>query len=161
MPVTTDILRTWRKPRAVMREHLALGAREDRALIYLIVGCLVICVAQWPRLAREAYLLDEPLDQLIVSAVYGWLFLMPLALYLVAGLVALILRALGTGIVGHAVRISLFWGLLASTPGALLYGLMVALAGPGPGAQLVGAVWLIALTVFWVQGLREAGAQAR
>jgi len=158
MPVTTDILRTWRRPRAVMRDHLALGLREDRALIFLMSACLIMCIGQWPRLAREAHLTEEPLDQLIGSALYGWLFFVPLAMYLLAGLLALIARAIGSGMTGYSVRLALFWGLLAATPGALLYGMMTGFVGPGPGAQLVGAVWLIALATFWIQGLREAAA---
>lgn len=156
MAVTNDILRTWRAPRAVIRDHLALGPREDRALIYLMVSCAVICIAQWPRLAREAHLTGAPLDQLIGSAVYAWLFLVPLVLYGLAAVVTLALRGLGSRAGGTAVRLSLFWGLLAATPAALLYGLMTGLAGPGPGTSLVGAIWLAALAIFWVQGLREA-----
>ena len=62
MAATNDILRSWTRPRAVMRNLLALGPREDRALAYLMVGCLVIFVAQWPRLSRRTYLDGTPLD---------------------------------------------------------------------------------------------------
>lgn len=159
MAVTTDILRTWRHPRAVMRDHLALGLREDRALMFLMFASLVMFIGQWPRLAREAHLTGEPLDQLLGPALYGWLFLVPLAMYLLAGVVTLVARGFGSAITGYGVRLALFWGLLAATPGALLFGLMVGMTGPGPGAQLVGAVWLIALAAFWVQGLREVAAR--
>jgi hypothetical protein len=36
-----------------------MGRREDRALAMLIAACLVIFVAQWPRLSREAYLAPD------------------------------------------------------------------------------------------------------
>ena len=54
MAVTTDIVRTWRNPRSVMRDLLARGTREDRAVAYLFAGCLVTFIAQWPRMSRQA-----------------------------------------------------------------------------------------------------------
>ena len=54
MSVALDILRTFRAPRAVLRKRIASGAREDRALAILMGACLLIFVAQWPRLSREA-----------------------------------------------------------------------------------------------------------
>jgi hypothetical protein len=156
MPVTTDILRTWRAPRAVQRDQLALGPREDRALIYLMAACLILCVAQWPRLAREAHLLAEPLDQLIGSAVYGWVFFMPLAFYLLAILIWLGFKAMGREVPGVRLRLVLFWALLASTPLALLHGLLAGFNGVNLGTNLVGAGWLLAFALFAVLGLVEA-----
>ena len=54
MSVTTDIVRTWRRPRLVMRDLLAQGRREDRAIAFLMISCFLIFVAQWPRLRRVA-----------------------------------------------------------------------------------------------------------
>ena len=54
MAVTTDIMRTWRGPRTVMRDLLNHGQREDRALAYLMAACIMIFIAQWPRLSRIA-----------------------------------------------------------------------------------------------------------
>ena len=43
MTVATDILRTWRRPRAVIREKLAAGVREDRALAVIMgAGALLV-----------------------------------------------------------------------------------------------------------------------
>ncbi|MDP5360664.1 MAG: YIP1 family protein, partial [Paracoccaceae bacterium] len=81
MAVTNDIVRTWRRPRAVMRDLLAQGKREDRAIAYLMISCFLIFVAQWPRLSREAFLTGQDFDTLLGGALMGWLFIMPLALY--------------------------------------------------------------------------------
>lgn len=156
MSVTADILRTYRAPRQVLRDRIGPRAREDRALATLVAACVLIFVAQWPRLAREAHL--DPaigLDQRLASALYGWLFLAPLAFYALSILVVLGLRVAGTGASGYAVRMALFWGLLAASPLFLATGLA---AGPGAGAApaLTGIAALVALVVFWGAGLAEA-----
>ena len=55
MTITTDILRSWRHPRAVIREKLRAGDREDRALAVLMGASLLLFVAQWPGLSRAAF----------------------------------------------------------------------------------------------------------
>ena len=96
MALTQDILATYRGPRAVMRKHLGLGLREDRALMFLAIACVLIFVAQWPRLRREAFLDDAvPFNALLGGALMGWLFIAPLALYAIAALSHPIARALG------------------------------------------------------------------
>ena len=74
MAVTTDIMRTWRGPRTVMRDLLNHGQREDRALAYLMAACIMIFIAQWPRLSRIAAGFDgtgaetQELSQLVGTA---------------------------------------------------------------------------------------------
>ena len=160
MAATNDILRSWTGPRAVMRKLLALGPREDRALAYLMVGCLVIFVAQWPRLSRRTYLDGTPLEQLIAYEFVSWLIVWPLVLYLIALVIYVLMRATGPGIGAFQVRLALFWAVLAASPAALLYGLTAGFIGTGPAAQVTGALWLGALAVFVVAGLIEARAQA-
>ena len=163
MAVTTDIIRTWRGPRAVMRDLLAQGKREDRALAYLIVFCLLVFVAQWPRLARQAAGFDlvpgaEPRDlmQMMTYELFAWITVWPLLLYglaAVSHLVARLFRGRGTF---YTARLALFWSLLASVPLLLLYGLMAGFLGPVAGTQLVGAAWVVAFLWIWLQSLREA-----
>ena len=163
MAVTTDIIRTWRGPRAVMRDLLADGKREDRALAYLIVFCLLVFVAQWPRLARQAAGFDlapgaEPRDllQMMTYELFAWITVWPLLLYALAGLshlVAKLFRGRGTF---YTARLALFWSLLASVPLLLLYGLMAGFLGPVAGTHLVGATWVAAFLWIWVQSMREA-----
>lgn len=165
MAVTTDIARTWRGPRQVMRELLARGPREDRSLAFLYVACLLIFVAQWPRLSRiaggyEATPGAEPrtMTELLTYELFAWLLIWPLLLYAVAAVSHLVARLFG-GKGDHArARTALFWSLLASTPVLLLHGLMAGFAGPGPQTTLVGVVWLLGFGWIWLQSLREAEA---
>lgn len=165
MAVTTDIVRTWRGPRAVMRDLLAMGPREDRAIAYLIVACLLIFVAQWPRLARTAAGFEvapgvDPrgMSELLTYELFAWIIIWPLLLYGVAAVSHLIARALGGKGTFYTARLALFWSLLATTPALLLYGLVAGFIGPGPQTQLVGLIWILAFGWIWMQSLREAEA---
>lgn len=167
MAVSSDIVRTWRGPRSVMRDLLAQGRREDRAIAYLIVACLLVFVAQWPRLVRLSEGFDLPpgaaapdLTQLVAYEFLGWLMIWPLALYGIAALSHIVALALGGRGSWHGARLALFWSLLASVPLLLLHGLVRGLIGPGPQADAVGIAWLLAFAVIWVQSLREAEAPA-
>lgn len=156
MALTRDIPATYRGPRAVIRSLLALGPREDRALAYVMGACAVMFIAQWPRLSREAHLLGKDLNMEMGGALLGTVFILPLMLYVLAGAVHLIIRALrGQGSAYHS-RLALFWALLASSPLALLYGLVAGFVGPGSQLQLIGVLWLGVFLWFWISGLREA-----
>lgn len=139
-----------------MREKLADGPREDRALAYLMFACLLIFVAQWPRLARQAELDDIALQPLIGGALLGWLFVAPLALYLIAAVIRLIAGVFGGRGSGYSARLALFWSLLATSPLWLLYGLTAGLIGDGPALTLVGILTLVGFLAIWVSCLIEA-----
>ena len=162
MPITTDIFRTWRAPRQVVRGLLDQGQREDRLIFLAMVGCFLMFVAQLPLMARMAEESRAPgrevleLDMLIGTAFFGWLMIMPLALYLIAALSVPVLRLFRMRVSGFGARLALFWALIAAAPAALLLGLLNGLNGPGPGTTLVGVIWLGVFALFWVQGLREA-----
>ncbi|EAR51651.1 hypothetical protein OG2516_03665 [Oceanicola granulosus HTCC2516] len=163
MAVTADIWRTWRGPRAVMRGFLAQGPREDRALAFLFLGCLLLFVAQLPRLVRVAEGLEAApgqeaaaLSQLAAYAFFGSVLVLPLMFYLLAAFSHLVARALGGQGSWFGARLALFWALLASAPLALLYGLVRGFIGPGPQAALVGVGWCVAFGVIWLLSLIEA-----
>lgn len=164
MAVSNDIMRSWRRPRAVMRGLLARGQREDLALAFLMSACIIIFIAQWPRLSRVAAGFDLPagaivpeLSQLIAYEFLGWLMLWPLMFYAIGGISHVVAKLLGGQGTWYTARLALFWSLLATTPAALLYGLMAGFLGPmAAGAQLVGLVWIAAFAVIWFQSLREA-----
>jgi len=157
MAVVPDILATYVGPRAVMRRLLAMGQREDRALMFLMLGCALIFVAQWPRLAREAHLDDAvPLNALLGGALMGWMFLAPLGLYALAAfghMIALVVGGQGTW---YGARLALFWSLLASSPLWLLNGLVAGIIGPGPALSLTGVLALGAFVLFWGFTLLES-----
>lgn len=157
MPVTNDILRTYRAPREVLRGKLGGGPREDRALATLIGACVLIFVAQWPALSRAAYFEPEvPLDARLAGALLAWLFIAPLAAYVIAAVSHILARLVGGKGSWFGARLALFWALLAASPLWLLNGLVAGLVGPGPALNLVGVVAIGAFIVFWVAGLREA-----
>jgi len=163
MAVTRNIMRTWRKPRAVIRALLDEGRREDRAIAYVMVACILIFVSQWPRLAREAAGFelapgaDTPdLQMTLTYALFAWLIIAPLSLYLLAAVTHLVARMLGGKGSFYSARLALFWSLLATAPALLLYGLFAGFQGPTGGTQIIGALWLIAFVMIWILSLLEA-----
>lgn len=157
MSVTLNIVETYRAPRRVIRRQLAGPESEGRALVYLMIACLLIFVSQWPRLAREAFVDPSvPLEARIGGALMAWIFIAPLFFYLLAGLSHLTARAFGSGGTGYGARLALFWALLAVSPLWLLYGLVSGFVGSGPQLAFLGLPLLLLFFFFWVMGLREA-----
>ena len=95
MPVSSDIVATYRGPGRVMRRLLGMGPREDRALMILMTACAIVFIAQLPRLARVSYLTGQDRNMLMGGALLGWLFLAPLVLYALAALSHLVAKLLG------------------------------------------------------------------
>ncbi len=156
MAVTTEILRSYRAPRDVLRRQLRGGVREDRALVYLYLACLIILASRLPALARQAFLDPAvPLEARIGGALLAWLFFMPLVFYALAAGSRLVAGMLGGQGSWYSARLALFWALLASSPLWLLLGLVDAFIATGPTRKVVGALCALALVVFWVAGLRE------
>ncbi len=163
MPLTTDIVRTWRSPRAVIRNILDQGRREDRAIAFLLIACFLIFVAQWPRLSRMAAGFDLPpgadtpeLSRLMAYEFMAWVMIWPLLFYVIAALSHLVAKLFGGKGDWYSARIALFWSLLATVPVLLLYGLTAGFVGPGAQTNLVGTIWVLAFGIIWVQSLREA-----
>lgn len=156
MPVTRDIVATYKGPRRVVRRLLDIGQREDRALVILVAACGVIFIAQWPRLAREAHLTGQELNPMLGGTLLAWVFIAPLILYTLALISHVIARVLGAKGTAYGARVALFWALLATSPIMLLHGLVAGFIGPGPGLQAVGLIWLGFFGWFWVAGWLEA-----
>ena len=157
MGAALDTLRAWRHPRQIMGLRLSEGVREDRALIFLMVACFLIFVAQWPRLVRDATLdPSTPLDARLGGALLGWLFLVPLAFYAFAALSHLIARMLGGKGSWFSSRMALFWALLAAAPMWLLNGLVTALVDVTWIRATTGAIALGGFLLIWAASLIEA-----
>jgi hypothetical protein len=163
MSISNDVFRAWVRPRAVMRRLLDAGERENRALAILMAGCLLIFVAQWPRLVRLSEGIDLPagaevqeLSQLIAYSLVSWLIVWPLIFYIAAGITRILARVVRGKGTGYGARLAMFWGVLASSPAALLYGLLAGFNGKTVGTQAVGAVWLVGFLWIWIQSLRES-----
>ena len=155
MSVTRDILATYRHPKAVALRRQADGPREERALAVLMAACVVIFVAQWPRLSREAHLAETELGPLLGGALMGWVFMAPLFFYAVAFVTQIILKLFG-GTTGYRARMALFWALLAGSPLILFQGLIAGFIGPGTLNTTFGLIWLAAILCFWLAGLLAA-----
>lgn len=156
MGVTRNIRATYLGPGRVVTGLLQAGPREDRALAYLMAGCMIVFIAQTPRLAREAHLSGEDLNMLMGATLMAWIFIAPLVLYCVAGLshlLAKLFRGRGTQ---YGARLALFWALLASSPLMLLNGLVAGFIGPGLELQGVGFLWFAFFAWFWLGGLIAA-----
>lgn len=157
MPVTRDIVATYKGPRRVVRRLLDAGRREDRALVILLVGCVLAFVAQSPWQARLAFLKDSvPLEARLYWSALFWVFMVPLALYALAYVSHLVARATGGKGTAYGARLALFWAFLASSPLILLLGVVAGFIGQGPGLQAVGLIWLSFFGWFWVAGWLEA-----
>jgi len=161
MAVSTDILRSLRQPRAVIRSLRGGERREARVLVYLMLACALIFVAQWPRLARQAHLDAEiPLEALLAGALFAWVFIAPLVFYAAAGVLTLVLRLVAP-VQGFDLRLALFWALLVAAPLSLLHGLTMGLIGLGPESVLTFGLVAAVFAMVLVAGLRVAVEAAR
>ncbi|MEE3359465.1 MAG: YIP1 family protein [Pseudomonadota bacterium] len=156
MPVTTDIVASYRRPAQVMRRLLSAGTREDRALAMLMAGCVLAFISQLPRLAREAHLTGEELNPMLGGALFAWLFIAPLMFYLIAALSHLVARLFKGKGDWFGARLALFWAFLAASPLMLLNGLTAGFVGPGAALTLVGFVWFVVFMVIWLVSLKVA-----
>jgi len=156
MSATLDIFQSYRRPRAVIRRHLARGVNEGRVFIFLVGACLLVFIAQWPRLSREAYLDPSvPLDARLGAAMLGWLFIAPLFFYALAGVSYLVARLMGGQGSTFGARLALFWAMLVVTPLWLLQGLVAGFIGAGPQLTIVGILLLGAFFWVWISSLIE------
>jgi len=149
MPLTQDIAATYRGPGRVVRRLAQAGQREDRALAILMGACVMLFVARWPALAREAHLQGEDLNMLLGGTLMATVFLAPLVFYALAFIAHLIARAAGGTGPSYNARLALFWSLLASAPLILLNGLVAGYIGPGVQLTIVGLVWFCVFMWFW------------
>ena len=154
MSITTDIVESWRRPRVVVRRHLARGQSEPFAFSLLVAFLLLAFVAQWPRASRTAFETDTPVSPHMLGIGLALLATIPLW-YGLAALSRLVSRAFGGNGTWYGARIALFWSLVAVTPAMLLQGLVAGMIGPGPGLTAVGAFAGGAFVVFWINALIE------
>ena len=156
MTVSTDLVATWRRPRAVLRQHLARGKSEAFAFTLLLVFLILAFVGQWPAAAREAFLADEPsAAPRILARAFAVLATIPLW-YGLAALSRLVAKAMGGQGTWYGARIALFWALATVGPLMLLQGLVSGMIGPGPALSAVTLVVGIAFVWLWATLLHEA-----
>jgi hypothetical protein len=157
MPVSTDILRTYRGPRRVVRGLLDTGPREDRAIMWLMTGCLLAFVSSLPGLQRKAVLADGDFTRDATYTFFALMMVAPLMFYLLAFLGRAGAYVLGGRPGGYGARVALFWSWLAAAPLLLFYGLLAGLnEAAAPATRVIGGLWLLVLLTFWISGLVEA-----
>lgn len=150
MAVSSDIAAMYRRPRQVIRDRLALPRSEPRLLSWLLVGCLLLFVAQAPAQSRAAHLDPSvPQEARLYWSFLFFAFALPLLAYLVAALARLAAGLLGGRGSWYSARLALFWSLLASVPAWLLAGLVAGFIGPGPAMTLSAGLAFGVLVVFW------------
>lgn len=123
----------------------------------LFGACSLIFVAQWPRFSREAFY--EPaisVEARMAGGLFVWLLVLPLVFYVLSLLIHGALKLMGSDAGGFQVRMSMFWGLFASTPLWLVSGLVLGFAGPGPAANVVSTLALAVFALFSIFGLVAA-----
>lgn len=156
MPVTTDIVQSWRVPRQVIRRHLNAGPTEPFAFSLLVAFLILAFVAQWPVMSRAAFLQpDVPLLQRMLAAALALLASIPLwyGIAAISHLVAKALKGQGTYL---GARMALFLALLAASPLMLLHGMVAGFLGQGLQTNIVGIVVGCCFLTLWILMLIEA-----
>jgi len=154
MSVTNDMVAAYRRPSMIMERHLASGAGEERALIFLMASCVVFFIAQLPVISRNSHLNQVEMGPELGASVLAWLFIAPLAMYIVAAVLRILLRAVGCKAGWFHVRLAFFWSLLAGTPLVLLNGVTGGLIGSGIEQSIVGGLWFAAFLWILIGSLR-------
>jgi hypothetical protein len=155
MAAVDDIRRSYRAPRAVMREHLARLKSEPRAMTFLLAALIVIFIGQWPRLSRTAFEADQPMVGLVMATGLSLLAMVPV-FYGIAALTHLIAKLLGGEGSFYRCRLALFWALFAVSPLMLLQGLVAGFIGAGQQANVLGYFVGLVFVLIWGAGLRVA-----
>jgi len=157
MGIATDIVRAWRHPKAAMARQMQDGVREEKAFFFLMLGCLLIFVAQMPRLWREAMMDPSvPSEARLGGAMLGWLFLVPLAFYAIASLGRIGGMLFGGQGSWYSARLAMFWAVLVSAPLWMINGAVAGLVGQGALMAITGVVAVVMFAVVWFASLSVA-----
>ncbi|MFN7001950.1 MAG: YIP1 family protein [Roseinatronobacter sp.] len=130
MSLMRNIARSYRAPGEVVTGLARGDLREPQVLFFALLACGLIFVAQWPGLSRAA-VVDPSVtfEQRMGATLFAVMFILPLLLYGLAGLLQLGVK-LYHPVAGLHVRLAFFWSLLAVTPLMLLQGGLSAMLGP-------------------------------
>jgi hypothetical protein len=155
MPVTTDIVASWRGPRGAIRRHLARGVSEPFVFTLLLVFLVMTFVGQWPQAAREAYLAgDAAVAPRLLGRALAVLATIPV-FYALAAISRLVARALGGRGTWYSARLALFWALATISPLMLLHGLLRGFLGDTTAVIGTSGLIFLAFALFWAVMLHE------
>lgn len=153
MALTSDIVESWRRPRAVIRRLRDRGRSETFVFTLLAIFLLLSIVGQAPDLARQAALAEQPLAPYLLGASYGALVAVPV-FYLLAALFHGVAKLMGGRGSFYDGRLALAWAMMTISPGLLILGLARAMA-PGDGAAILGLGVFVAFLGYFSVMLRE------
>ena len=154
MSVVINISKTYYKPGQTYSKLFAAGASEKKNLAYLVGGCVISFVAQWPAQSRQAFINQQPVDELMGAILLSNLFLLPLIFYLVTAIIFIISKIFKSDILGVELRLIIFWSYLAATPILLLVGLVEGFFGKNYQYYTVAGLWLSVFLAFVYLGFR-------
>ena len=154
MSVVINISKTYYKPTQMYSKLFAAGASEKENLAYLVGGCVISFVAQWPAQSRQAFINQQPVDELMGAILLSNLFLLPLIFYLVSAIIFIISKIFKSNILGVELRLIIFWSYLAATPILLLVGLVEGFFGKNYQYYTVAGLWLSVFLAFVYSGFR-------
>lgn len=156
MSLVNEFVQSWRAPRQLMRDMLARGQREDRALARIMGASVLIFLAQWPVILRHAQTdASVPFDARIGAALFATMFLVPLCAYalgFLSHIIARLLRGRGTW---FGARLALFNALLFSAPLMLLHGALAGFWGQTLAVSLFGLAVFAGFLYVWIMMLIE------
>lgn len=156
MAVVSDIVKSWRDPRAVVTQHLQNRATEPFAFSLLVAFLVLAFVAQWPNMSRGAFMQpDVPLSQRMLAAALALLASIPFW-YGLAAISRFVARQFG-GTGGYlGARLALFAALLSVAPLMLVQGVISGFAGPGLLTNGAGVLVLVSFLYLWLNMLIAA-----
>lgn len=159
MALVSDIVESWRRPRAVVRRLRGAGKSEPFVFTFLFVFLLLALTSLAPYLSRQAALHpDTPLAPRLFGAALGLLALIPV-FYMLAALGHLVARAMGGTGGWYDGRLALFWALTATSPGMLFLGLVRGFAGDSGAVTGIGIGVFLVFLVLYSLMLREVEGQ--
>jgi succinate dehydrogenase/fumarate reductase cytochrome b subunit len=143
--------------RALLASNASDARPEARALVYLLLGCVLIFISQIPGLVvmEDAGEGAAPRDARLAITFFAWLFIWPLMFYALAGLSHLLARLVGGHGRGMDARLALFWTVLTISPLFLLRGL-AEIADNGAALLVINLTVAGAFIGIWVACLIEA-----
>lgn len=156
MAFVADLVESWRRPRVVVRRHLARGQSEPFAFTLLLAFLILAFIAQWPEVSRVTAKTPEvPMAPQLLGRALALLATIPVW-YGLAALGRMAARALGGQGTWYGARIALFWALCTVTPLILLAGLVAGLIGAGTQLTALGLLTFAVFLTFWMINLRVA-----
>ena len=154
MSVVINISKTYYRPMKTYSNMFAAGASEKENLAYLVGGCIISFIAQWPAQSRQAFINQQPVDELMGAILLSNLFLLPLIFYLVSAIILIFAKIFKSNILGVELRLIIFWSYLATTPILLLVGLVEGFFGKNYQYYLAAGLWLSVFLIFVYLGFR-------